>query len=273
MTTDMINYIKQKDNKFKIKAEEFYLYTSGSSTDTKSIDNITWEEIEIIKKKSPILSLFGAGLSSISGKCAISDLIPAQSMKKLINLKDSDDEAYQTIMPLTQTHTFFRNDDYQRNDFSKELIDIADIRRWENDHIKSVNISKEQKRSGDIKKEENSHIAQVIECESIMPNITMVSSINPLYGQTFTDIEIGLILKSLIEISKQQIGSNKRLGYGVLDWNVELNSQLMFKTISNKDYIFNKDIIRSQRCNEYIKQYNTWATKNYNAKISICDLI
>lgn len=38
MTKDMINIIRKTEPNFKLKAEEFYLCSSGSSTDRKSID-------------------------------------------------------------------------------------------------------------------------------------------------------------------------------------------------------------------------------------------
>ena len=96
-----------------------------------------------------------------------------------------------------------------------------------------------------------------------MPNVTLTSSINPIYGQKFTDVEIGLLLKTLLEISKMQIGSHKRLGYGVLDWHVELYGQTMFSTICDKDYIFNKQHTCSSICNEYIEKYDNWKYENY----------
>ena len=66
----MVEIIRKKEPNYKLKAEEFYLYSSGAATDRKSIDNISWEEIPKVREKAPILSLFGAGLSSISGKWA-----------------------------------------------------------------------------------------------------------------------------------------------------------------------------------------------------------
>lgn len=266
MTKDMVNFIQEKNKDFKIKAEEFYLYTSGSAADKKSVDNLNWKEIEQIKIHSPILSLFGAGLSSISGKCAITDLKPISSMKIQKILKD--ESGFETIkyQPLTQTQTFFRNDDINNKSFLTPIIDIEDVTKWKEQYLKSVQKSKELKKNGEIQKETDSNIAQVIKIESILPNVNLSNSINTLYGQTFTDIELGLILKTLIEISKIQIGSHKRLGYGILDWNVELEGQAMFSVICDKDYIFNKTITTSKKCKELISIFDNWALKNYNSE-------
>ena len=169
-------------------------------------------------------------------------------------------------MPLTQNQIFFRTDDFLKDTILKPLVDFDDITSWQKNHIKAVQTSKEKKKSGETDKETDSNIAQVIDIESIMPNVTLSNSINPLYGQKFTDIELGLILKSLLEISQMQIGSQKRLGYGVLDWHIELHGQAMFSVVSDKDYIFNKTITTSKKCDELIEIYNNWANENYSVK-------
>ena len=92
-------------------------------------------------------------------------------------------------------------DDFLKDTILKPLVDFDDITSWQKNHIKAVQTSKEKKKSGETDKETDSNIAQVIDIESIMPNVTLSNSINPLYGQKFTDIELGLILKSLLEIS------------------------------------------------------------------------
>ena len=266
MTKDMVEIIRQKEPNYTLKAEEFYLYSSGAATDKKSIDNLSWDEIPKIREKAPILSLFGAGLSSISGKCALSDLRPISSHKNIKILQENDVIEIKKVMPLTQTQIFFRTDDFLKDTILKPLVDMDDVTSWQKEHIKAVQISKEKKKSGETDKETDSNIAQVIEIESIMPNVTLSNSINPLYGQKFTDIELGLMLKALLEISQMQIGSQKRLGYGVLDWHVELHGQAMFSVVCDKDYIFNKTITTSKRCDALIDIYIKWANKNYSAK-------
>lgn len=273
MTKDMIHFIKEKEPNFKIKADELYLYASGASTAKKSIENISWEEKIKLRAKSPILSLFGAGLSGIEGKTAVCDLVPISKMKKIRILKDSDNVEYKKIMPLTQKQTYFRTDDNIKKNMLTELVDQEDVSLWKENYNKLVTMSKELKKSGEKKKEENSHIAQIISLESILPNITLSSSINPLYGHNFTDIEIGLLLKALIEVSNMQLGASKRLGFGVLEWNIEFKSQTMFSTIVDKDYIFNREVIISKKCKEFINTYNKWAKTNYSSKIDIKSLL
>lgn len=268
MTKDMVEIIRKKEPNYKLKAEEFYLYSSGTSTDRKSIDNIAWDEIPKVREKAPILSLFGAGLSSISGKCAVSDLKPISSHKNIKIIQENDEIELKKIMPLTQTQIFFRTDDFLKDTILKPLVDLEDITSWQKNHIKAVQTSKEKKKNGETEKESDSNIAQVIDIESIMPNVTLSNSINPLYGQKFTDIELGLLLKALLEISQMQIGSQKRLGYGVLDWHVELHGQAMFSVVCDKDYIFNKTITTSKKCDELIEIYNKWANENYSSKIN-----
>jgi len=173
MTKDMVEIIRKKEPNYKLKAEEFYLYSSGAATDRKSIDNISWEEIPKVREKAPILSLFGAGLSSISGKCAVSDLKPISSHKNIKIVQENDEIELKKIMPLTQNQIFFRTDDFLKDTILKPLVDFDDITSWQKNHIKAVQTSKEKKKSGETDKETDSNIAQVIDIESIMPNVTL----------------------------------------------------------------------------------------------------
>jgi len=266
MTKNMVEIIQHKEPNFQLSSEQFYLYSSGSSTDRKSIDNIAWDEIPKVREKAPILSLFGAGLSGISGKCAVSDLKPTHQHKVIKVTQDEDKIENKRILPLSQNQLFFRVDDFSKDTMLKQLVDIDDITNWKKEHTIAVKKSKEKKQSGETEKEKESHISQIIDIESIMPNVTLSNSINPLYGQKFTDIELGLLIKTLLEVSQMQIGSQKRLGYGVLDWHVELYGQIMFSTICDKDYIFNKTITTSKKCKELISIFDNWALKNYNSE-------
>lgn len=263
MTKDMVETIRKTTPNYNLSAEDFYLYTSGAATDKRSLDDLSWKEVEELRVKSPILSLFGAGLSNISGKCAVSDLSPITA-QKIVKTIQNGEESFKKMQPLTQNHTFFRTDSLlKNNNMFTALVDMVDIDSWKKEYDKSVQISKEKKKNNEEQSELNSHIAQIFECESIMPNVTLTSSINPLYGQKFTDVEIGLMLKTLFEISKMQIGSHKRLGYGVLDWHVELYGQVMFSTICDKDYIFNKQCSLSNICEEFLSIYDKWKKTNY----------
>lgn len=265
MTKDMVEIIRKKDPKFNLTPEDFYLFTSGSSTDKKSINSISWKKINEIREKLPILSLFGAGLTGISGKCAISDLKPISNITRYKIIKNKDEIEIKKAIPLTNNTIFFRMDDLQKNIDLQTIVDQDDIVKWQKKYYKDVKTSKILKENGDAETEKTSHISQVIECESIIPNVTLTSSINPLYGHKFTNIEIGLFLKALIELSKQQIGASKRLGYGVLDWHIDLNGESMFSTICDKDYIFNKKIEMSKKSNDYIQTYEEWASRNYDS--------
>lgn len=265
MTKDMVEIIRKKNPKFNLTPDDFYLFTSGSSTDKKSINSISWKQINEIREKFPILSLFGAGLTGISGKCAISDLKPISTITRYKVIENQDKIEIKKAIPLTNNTIFFRMNDLKKNTPLQNLVDQDDISKWQKKYYKDVKVSKNLKENGAIETEKNSHISQVFECESIIPNVTLTSSINPLYGHKFTDIEIGLLLKALVELSKQQIGASKRLGYGVLDWHLELNGTSMFSTICDKEYIFNRKIEMSKKCNDYIQVYDEWANRNYKS--------
>ncbi|MGJ0300960.1 hypothetical protein [Aliarcobacter cryaerophilus] len=156
MTKDMVETIRKTNPHYHISAEDFYLYSSGATTDRRSLDNLSWSEVEELRIKSPILSLFGAGLSNICGKCAICDLSPISSQKIVKTIQNGED-SFKKIQPLTQSHTFLRSDNLlKNNNIFTTLVDQEDIDNWKKEYDKLVQISKEKKKNSEEQSEQNS---------------------------------------------------------------------------------------------------------------------
>ena len=275
-TATQIASMKESNPKAVISPETFYLYTSGSALDKKSVDEIINSENEMtIRKNAPILSLFGAGLSNIEGGLSISDLAPSSKVNKFRTFTTKDGQEI-VKSALLDTNTFFRTDSIKDSGLWRTLVDYQDIAKWTADYGEKVRNGKKDK--GD-KKEENSHIQQPIEKNFIIAGVELTASINKKFNfsndanpSSFSDLELGVIISSLLELSKRQIGSAKALSWGILDWTVEYNGEIMFEKITNKDYVLDFRINISDSGLKYINIWKNWLKENSN-KFELKDIV
>ena len=274
LTEDMIRLIKEKEPKFKAKGEDVYLYTSGYGTNASAaIDNVTWKEEDIIRKASPILSLFGAGLSAIEGKAAVSDLRPSRSCEKYIKWVDAEGVDHKMPISFVEQQTFFRTDSIKQGFFDRSLLDKEDVEDWLTELCKKVKESKKNKKDGVSAKETTTNIQQPIENEYIIPGVPMDAVIMPINHYEFTDVEVGAILNALFIKSKMQIGANKRCGWGHLDWTVELDGEMMFVVKCNNDLNGVKDVMVSDSFTNKVETYKEFMRQISSNQISITDIL
>jgi len=305
---------KRIDKDFKVSPEIFYLYTSGGGFDKTSAvldEYINYQTEKKVRENAPILSIFGAGLSNLEGKLAITDLLPSNEIEKFIEFGDT--ESKRVVSKLIGKNTFFRVDTAKASGFLYDsIIDMQDVKKWVEQYYKKVILAKVAKKIkeakgqknkiekiledlnkgldetkitvedieklqkngklGDGAKEEHSHIQQPVDVEFIIPGVKMTSSANSKYGADFTDVELGCLVSSLLELSKMQIGAAKRIGFGILDWKVEIGGQLMFESVSDANYLLKKDIQVSDRGQEVINAWEKWLKERAD-RVNLKDLI
>lgn len=140
-------------------------------------------------------------------------------------------------------------------------ITIADIEKMQKDG-----------KLKDDSKEEHSHIQQPVSVDFIIPGVALTSSANTKYGVDFTNVELGCLMSSMLELSKMQIGSSKRIGFGILDWMVEFDGSIMFETKSDPNYLLKKNIQVSKKGQELINIWENWAREN-GEKVKLEDIV
>lgn len=267
-TRDLGNAVKAKDNEFKFNPENLYLYSSGAGADKKSIEKVMPKIEQAVREKAPILSLFGAGLSQIAGKTAICDIRISQNQndgldKYKVIERDSGNFAISNFL---ESHTYYRSDSLKQQDFLSDLIDQDDVNKWLEEHQKAVIRAKESKKSGESDKESTSNMQQPVTVEFIKPNTKLATSINPINYDEFSDVELGCLVKSLINLSSMQIGAAKRYGFGRLDWDVVLNGEQLFTLERDRDFTANYDMIISQKAKDIVAVYDKWLDENATAE-------
>jgi len=274
-TRKQIEEAKRQDPDITITPDAFYLYSSGAALDKKALlpENLEYEEEVKIRKNTPILSLFGAGLSQIEGKLAVTDLVPSPDTERLIISEKKDGTVF-AFSPLMGEDTFFRSDSIDAASLWSKVLgkDLASIRNWRDEYMSVVAESKKEKEKANkkAKKEEKkeeakeafSHIKQPIDLKFMMPGVTLTSSIGSKFGFELNDIEIGCILNALLDLSMSQIGSHKRLGFGVLSWEVKLNGELMFETKSDKEYVLFKEVSLTDMGKSKIEKWEEYLSEH-----------
>lgn len=264
----------QKNNpNFKMDAVNLLTYTSGGGGDKGAVINgIDYKQAEKIRMFAPILSLFGAGLSQIEGKLAVCDLVPAGEHKRVVERNRGNGETFWDRSALIGEYFWCRKD--STDDMSMAaFVDMDDIEKWRTDFEALVRDSKDAKKAakdaGDKNtKESASNISQIGKIGYILPGINMSSSIDSKYGQKLTDIELGLLISCVKELSQMQIGSNKRLGFGILEWKISMEDengmqQVLVSTECDKDYILKRNVVITPFAEKYIKAWEVFA-KNIN---------
>ena len=242
----------------KLSPDDFYLLTSGASLGKKSVDTVvTVENEKEIREAFPVLSIFGAGLSAIEGKSAIANFFPSKEMQYFGETEDG--KRYSLLIGKS---TDFRVDSIKDAGLWKTVIDVEDIKKWSEEYAKKVGEAKEKKKSGEAEKETDSHIQQPVNLEFIIPGVKLTSSINEKYGWEFTDVEVGCILSALKEVSVMQIGSAKRIGFGLLDWTVEMGGEKILESKCTPDYILERTVHVTEAGEKYIKAWEDWLKEN-----------
>jgi len=277
---EQLAYIgKDNGHKPNYSARSINLSASGDSNTVDAINKLTYYEVEKLRELSPLLSCFGAGLSGIEGKTAVTELRPDL---ECIMRMDGD-----KLVPniLIQEMTSVRFDQTKRKDTIFALIDEDDVQKWMDSVSENSADFKEKKAlTAALKKakegktrlsdEEEARMVELDDVKSIqsqiisskeyvVPNVLFHGSISAKRGFQLTQVEEGMLAYALYELVHRQIGSSKKDGFGVLEWTISHDTLGDIVGKVNPNYIVGKrDVQVSPKMQEAIEYYKTWAKEN-----------
>lgn len=267
----------QNDSSYspQIDPKTLNFYASGDDKTVESINSLTYKQQEKLREIMPLISLFGAGLSTIEGKTAVSELRPIR--ESFLHL---DDEGKIKSEKIVKTISSVRFDETMRNSSLSALLDNESVEEWllflqdNKDTKKRLKVLLEKKKkNGMLEDAEEKELKNIMsfkdnqtqmisEKEYVVPNITFTSSIGEKRGMAFTDIEKGLLLASLLELSLTQLGSCKKEGFGVGDWNINYDD-CSIESLANEDYFLGeKKVMINQPAQEYINTFTDFIIQN-----------
>lgn len=266
-TKRLVDAVKENIGEKYFNDRDLHAMLSGSGT---SDQPLTYQDVEKIREKNPILSLFGTGLI-VSGKLNITNIKPekdidARSMIKIANYTKVDD-----ILQKSKFATLF----------SKEQIE-----EWEKSVLENTLARSEQRKKNKILKEMKEKPEKTVKKETIQhyfgkeyipSGLKMHGSIRLVDA---TNLEVGAFIASLIDFAKEgAVGSSRNVGFGVIDFSVidlESEKEIINKT-SDENYIFNSivnvDLELSPAIKEAYDEYTEWLKNATKENIEVLSKI
>lgn len=259
---DLVHHILEKEPHYKPKADETYLYTSGSGGDKKSIELVDdFQKSEKVRAAAPILSLFGAGLSQLSSKAAIDDLVIADTSvnatKEITTAKGVIFRVSKYLDSMGATRK-----DSLKDDIFQYIIDQEDAVKVSNAIAKEAKEAKKAKSDGVETDAKQQNAQQIMDIEFIIAGTELKSSINPIGYKNFTEIEIGCLISTLVSASTHHIGAYKRYNFGRLDWNVSMSGEKLFTKEVDLRYVDSFTLTISDTAKRYIALYKEFLNNN-----------
>jgi CRISPR type IV-associated protein Csf2 len=235
----------------KITPTQFHLMMAGGGS---NFQTQPFEIVEKVRKLNPLISVFGTSLA-VEGKLMVTGLEPIDPLIRINETKDGEVWASSGIM---KKFVFIKRDDILQKTKFGTLLSKEDIIEWE----KAVAITQEQRkkeREIEEKKTKKLAIQGIFAKYYIIPSVEFKGFIGEKYQ--LNEVEEGMLIDGLVDLTKEQLGSTLGLGFGVCDWEIDINdtgSKIVAK--SKDDYIFDKDIkvFLSEEDEKKVNKWREW---------------
>lgn len=255
----LIEAVKSNTQEKSFNDRDLHSMLSGSGTNDQPL---TYKELEIIREKNPILSLFGTGLL-LGGKLNITSMIPN---------KDIDNRN------LVRVANYTKVDDILQKSRFATLFTKEQIKEWENIVLENTVARSEQRKQKELAKESGEVVETKVKKETVqhyfgkeyIPSGVILNSSIKINNPT--KLELGALITALIDFANDGvIGSSRNIGFGVIDFtviDVKTGVEIINK-YSDENYIFKSSVdINLKQCseiNEAYEEYQKWlqnATKD-----------
>ena len=248
-TKKLVDAVKENDKIEELKTTDLHAMLSGSGV---SKSGLKFKEIEEIRGKNPILSLFGTGIL-IAGKLKVADAIPQNK---------------EHAKELVRRQTFVKVDDILMGTKFSQLYTKKQIEEWEKSveenseaRKKDRDAKKSDKETNEVPNEEpkikKSSIQHFAQREYIASGATFNGG---FFLEKVSKLELGMFLHALEGFMENgRLGSSQNIGFGVIDIHIEdVDKSLTMDRSSDSDYIFNAKLDVSLE-NEFEEAYMAYS--------------
>ena len=248
-TKKLVDAVKENDKIEELKDTDLHAMLSGSGA---SKSGLKFKEIEEIREKNPILSLFGTGIL-IAGKLKVADAIP---------------EDKENAKNLVRRQTFVKVDDILMGTKFSQLYTKKQIEDWEKSVEENSEARKKDRDAKKLAKEttesfnedaktKKSSIQHFAQREYIASGATFNGG---FFLEKVSKLELGMFLHALEGFMENgRLGSSQNIGFGVIDIHIEdVDNSLTMDRSSDSDYIFNAKLDVSLE-NEFEEAYMAYS--------------
>lgn len=251
-TKKLVAAVKENSKVEELKDSDLHAMLSGSGV---SKAGLKYKEVDEIREKNPVLSLFGTGII-LAGKLNVADVMPQDKT-----------EARNFIRRLT----FVKVDDILMGTKFSQIYTKKQIEEWEKSVEENSEARKKDRDAKKIAKEMNEvfneetktkkssiqHFAQ----KEYVASGAMFSG--GFYLGKVTKLELGMFLHALESfVENGRIGSSQNIGFGVVDIHIESVDDsgvgVSMDRISDESYIYNAKIEVNFQ-NEFDEAYKAYA--------------
>ncbi|MFL1706726.1 RAMP superfamily CRISPR-associated protein [Campylobacter sp. MOP7] len=263
-TQKLVEAVKKNENIQTLKDSDIHAMLSGSGASKAALKS---KEIDEIREKNPILSLFGTGIL-MAGKLKVADAMP-----------DDSTEAKNFVRRLT----FVKVDDILMNTKFAGLFSKEQVEEWEESVSQNSAERKKDRENKKLAKEMNevynedertkkSSIQHFAQKEYIVSKSQFNGG---FFLENVTTLELGMFLHALESFVKHgRIGSSQNIGFGVIDIHIEDidGSGVSFDRIANDNFIYDAKI-ELDLDGDFKKAYDEYSDFLKNAKREHIELI
>ena len=248
-TKKLVDAVKENDKIEELKTTDLHAMLSGSGV---SKSGLKFKEIEEIRGKNPILSLFGTGIL-IAGKLKVADAIPQnkEHAKELVR-RQTFVKVDDILMGTKFSHLYTKK---QIEEWEKSVEENSEARKKDRDARKSEKETNET--SDEEQKTKKSSIQHFAQREYIASGATFNGG---FFLEKVSKLELGMFLHTLEGfIEHGRLGSSQNIGFGVIDIHIEdISNSLTMDRSSDNDYIFNAELDVSLE-NEFEEAYMAYS--------------
>jgi CRISPR type IV-associated protein Csf2 len=233
-----------------IKPADFHLMFAGGGSNFQSQP---FEVEEKVRELNPVISLFGTSLA-IEGKLMVTYLEPENP---LIRIYENEDGIFAKSQIL-QKFVFIKKDDILQKTKYGRFLTKEDIKEWEKTVLETQEQRKKERSSENENKTKKVAIQSILAKYYIVPNTVFKGFIS--YKYPLTEIERGLLIKTLERAVYEQLGSTLNLGFGVCDWEINIGNESKIIAKSKDENIFAKDlsVVLSDEDEKSVEEFEKW---------------
>lgn len=250
--------------------DDYYFMVAGGGANYQKQD---FDVVEKVRFLNPVISVLGTSLA-VPGKLIVTDLLPVNYDSYLYAYRrreeDFEDEdnynkAQNWGCSLIKTLTFSKKDDVLDQTKFGRFISPEDVKAWEK--FMENETSEEGK--------ERKTIRSFLSKEYVVPGTKFrgfIGSKEPL-----TEIEYGLVLKGLMDLTNENLGAGAANGFGVANYNIysSIDEKEIISSLVNERFILERTVEspKSEYEKHCIFEFEKWLENLTDANINVSGLM